>query len=146
MATPSRELPLRITVNNPPANETFAMQTKDAGLVPPVRSDGQTIVFDVTVNVAPGKEGEPNVLGPLAHGSPAERFLYLNSGTLAGDEASCWTRRAKIRTAGITWELVEQTLGAPGRVLEATVNGRARDGGPCCAGIPLLSAWRVAAT
>jgi len=90
------------------------------------------------------REGDdsPNVLGPYAQGTPRDRFIYLNSGTKAGQPDSCFTRRAKIKTEGITWKLVQQVL-ADGAVLETQIEGMARDGGPCYATVPLLGGWKI---
>lgn len=89
--------------------------------------------------------GSPNVLGPYAQGKPDDRFVYLNSGTMAGQPESCFTRRAKIKTKGITWKLVEQALAGEATV-EAQIEGKARDGGPCCATVPLLGGWKISRT
>lgn len=140
-----RELPIRITVLRVPAGVTFAMQRGKDELLSPARVDGESLVFDLSVRVVERKGGgPPNVLGPYAHGTPDDRFLYLNSGTLAGQEGSSWTRRAKIKTKGIDWKLIEQTLATTGAVLEARIEGRAKDGGPCCATVPLLDGgWNM---
>jgi hypothetical protein len=70
--------------------------------------------------------------------------VYVNSGTLAGQVDSRWTRRAKIHLEGISWELIERALASPGTVLEARIAGMARDGGPACATVPLLDGgWRI---
>lgn len=54
------------------------------------------------------------------------------------------TRRAKIKTGSITWKLVKQAL-ADAAVVETQIDGRAGDGGPCCATVPLLGGWKIAA-
>ncbi|HEV7590563.1 MAG TPA: DUF5990 family protein [Longimicrobium sp.] len=139
-------LPLRITVLHPPAGVTLAVQRGKSDLLPPASISTDAVVFELSVRVAPrGEGGEPNLLGPFAHGPPADRFLYVNSGTSAGQPDSCWTRRAKLKTAGIGWALIEEVLGTPGAVLEARIRGAGRDGGPCCATVPLLDGgWHVA--
>lgn len=111
----------------------------------PSKIGAQSLVFDLSIRVAERKAGgAPNVLGPYAQGTPDDRFLYVNSGTMAGQQDTCWTRRAKIKTAGITWQLVAQALASPGAVLEARIDGRARDGGPCCATVPIINGgWKV---
>ena len=144
-----RELPLRITIVGPPRGVTFRLQrgeTRLGDLVPPARETGDEISFDFTVRVS-GKEagGAPSFLGPFAQGRPADRFVYVSSGTLAGQADSCWTRRAKVRLAGITREMVERALADPGAVLEARIGGVAKDGGPVCASTHLLDGgWRIA--
>ncbi|HSU17469.1 DUF5990 family protein [Longimicrobium sp.] len=132
-----RDLPLRIVVVRPPMGVAFAVQRGRDALLPPTRASAGEIVFDLTVRVA-DRGGAVNVLGPFAHGTPADRFVYVSSGTSAGQAGSCWTRRAKVKTAAIDWPLVEAALATPGAVLEARIEGTARDGGPCCATVPLL--------
>jgi hypothetical protein len=138
-----RELPIRIVVLRVPPGVTFAIQRGKHELLPPSRSKHDTLIFDLAVRVAERKAaGSPNVLGPYAQGKPDDRFIYLNSGTMAGQQDSCFTRRAKIKTGGITWTLVKKVL-ADGAVLEAQIEGTAGDGGPCCATVPLLGGWKV---
>ena len=143
-----RELPIRVTVIEPPLDVTFAIQRGKDELLPPSKVGARSLVFDLSIRVADRKAGGAlNVLGPYAQGKPDDRFLYLNSGTMAGQRDSCWTRRAKIKTAGISWKLVEQTFATPGAVLEVQIDGRAKDGGPCCATVPLVNGgWKVCPT
>lgn len=143
-----RELPIRVTVIEPPLGVTFAIQRGKDELLPPSKVSAKSLVFDLSIRVSERKSGgPPNVLGPYAQGKPDDRFLYLNSGTMAGQQDSGWTRRAKIKTAGINWKLIEQTLATPGAVLEAQIHGLAKDGGPCCATVPLVNgAWKVCPT
>jgi hypothetical protein len=138
-----RELPIRITVLHVPPGVTFAIQRGKDELLPPSRSKGGSLIFDLSVRVSERKGGgSANVLGPYAQGKPDDRFIYLNSGTMAGQPESCFTRRAKIKTGGITWQLVERAL-ADKAVVEAEIEGRARDGGPCCATVSLLGGWNI---
>jgi hypothetical protein len=92
------------------------------------------------------ERGVARLLGKLAHGSPSERFLYVCSGTCAGQVHSCWTRRAKIGLSGISSALLQALQAAPSLRLEARFAGRAKDGGPACATVPLLGGWRVVAS
>lgn len=143
-----RELPLRITLVHPPRDVVFCLQRGRTEIVSPVRATGEDLSFDLTVRVRDGRpDGLPNFLGPFTQGPPAGRFVYVNSGTSAGDVASRWTRRAKIQLSGITWPLIEEALAAPDAVLEARIAGTSRDGGPACATVPLLEGgWRIAKT
>jgi hypothetical protein len=137
------ELPIRITVLRAPPGVTFAIQRGKDELLPPSRSTDGSLTFDLSVRVSERNSGgSPNVLGPYAQGKPDDRFIYLNSGTMAGQPESCFTRRAKIKTGGITWQLVKQAL-ADGVIVEAQIEGRAGDGGPCCATVPLLDGWKI---
>ena len=137
------ELPIRITVLHVPPGVTFAIQRGKDELLPPSRSKDGSLIFDLSVRVSERKGGgSPNVLGPYAQGKPDDRFIYLNSGTMAGQAESCFTRRAKIKTSAITWKLVKQAL-ADGARVATQIEGKARDGGPCCATVPLLGGWKI---
>lgn len=138
------ELPLRIVLVSPPKDVMFAIQE---GKVPvrQTRSTGKTISFDLTVQVKE-KDRELRLLGAFAQGPPTARFVYVNSGTLAGSADSCWTRRAKVSLMGIERELVEKVTKTKGAALEARIEGKAKDGGPACASVPLLDGWKVVRT
>jgi hypothetical protein len=139
-----RELPLRITVLHPPAGVDFRLQQRREELVPPVRQTEAEIHFEFTLRVRAAGDGSPVLNGAAAQGPPAGRFVYVNSGTRAGQKGSCWNRRAKVPLATLGWELIEAVLEAPGRVLEARIYGAARDGGPACATVPILGGgWRL---
>ena len=139
------ELPIRITIVRTLEGVKLAVQRGKSELIPPSQVDGDTVSFDFIVRAAERKGGgAPNILGPYAFGTPNDRFFYVGAGTGAGQWESPWRRRAKIKTKGITWALVEQTLARRGAVLEARIDGRAKDGGPSCATVPLLEGgWAV---
>ncbi|HEY9421345.1 MAG TPA: DUF5990 family protein [Thermoanaerobaculia bacterium] len=144
-----RELPLRITVLHPPPGVTFRLQRGQGGkadLVAPTSASAERLTFDLTVRVGNDRQdGPPRLLGPFAQGPPASRFVYVNSGTLAGQAGSCFTRRAKVHLAGISWQLIEEAMSKPDAALEARIRGAAKDGGPACATVPLLDGgWKVA--
>lgn len=141
----NRELPIRVIVLRPPAGVLFAIQRGRSALLAPSRARAESLVFDFSVRIAHQKVGgAPNILGPYVYGTRADPFFYLNSGIMAGQVESSWTRRAKVKTAGISWTLVEQTLATTGAVLEAQVEGQTKDGGPCCGTVPLVGAdWRM---
>lgn len=137
------EIALRITLVDPPLDVAFAMQHGRDQLHEATRATGATLSFDFTVRV---RAATPLVfLGPFTQGPPASRFVYVGSGTSAGDRLSCWTRRAKIPLVGITAALLRELEKNKGAVLEARIAGKSRDGGPACATVPLLDGgWRVA--
>ena len=139
------ELPLRIIVIAPPKGVRFCLQSGKDQLVQPTLSTGADIPFDLTVRVKdPGNDQPPRFLGPFTQGPPDQRFIYVCSGTLAGQKDSPWTRRAKIPLAGISWPLIKSVLKRPATPLHATFQGTAKDGGPSCATVPLIGGWRIA--
>jgi hypothetical protein len=139
------EITLRVVVLHPPAGVAFRMQRGRDGLVDAVSAADGAWVFEAAVRAGGRRaDGGPTLLGPFAHGRPDDRFLYLNSGTYAGQAGSPWGRRAKVRLGGIGWALVERALGDPDVVLEARLEGTGRDGGPAAAGVTLLDGgWRA---
>jgi len=137
------EIPIRITVVKPVAGVTMQVQKGRDELVPPVSLSKDAAVFQFTASVDPDG-GRPNFLGKFAQGPKDARFIYVNSGTYAGQTGTAWARRAKISLMSITAGQVEEVLAKPGRVLEAKIWGSSRDGGPMCASVPLLGGWTVA--
>lgn len=137
------ELRLRINVVNPPEGVRFQMQRGRSELMPPVRESRKALCFDFSVRVGKRAGGEPNFLGPFTQGPPDGRFVYVNSGTLAGQPDSCWTRRAKIPLTSIPWTLIRQAR-AGDAILDTDMPGVGADGGPTCATVKGVS-WRVAA-
>ena len=71
---------------------------------------------------------------------PSRRFVYIAIGTSAGQHSE-WSRRAKIDVHDIPADLL--AMAREGRVLEAILPGRARDGGPACATVRPLQPWRA---
>jgi hypothetical protein len=135
------ELRLRVNVIDPPKGVLFQMQRGRSDLVPPARQSSKALQFDFAVRIGERPNGDPNFLGPFTQGPPEARFVYVNSGTLAGQPDSCWSRRAKIPLTGITWQLIEAAR-REGAALEADVQGRGRDGSPICASIKGIN-WQV---
>lgn len=144
MAPEQASLRLRIVVADPPAGVVFAMQRGRDELVPPTRIESGSLLFDFDLRIGkPLADGRPNFLGPFAQGTPSARFVYVNSGTSAGQLGSPWTRRAKIMLAGIDDALLARTLRKATSRLETRIQGTGKDGGPACATVPLLGGWRL---
>ena len=129
----------------PPPGVRFAVQRDRAGLHPPADVQADALRFDFPLRLgATLPDGAFNFLGEFAQGPREDRFVYINSGTLAGQEGSCWTRRAKLKLASMPRSLVEAAVGAPGGVIEARIPGTMGDGGPVCASIkPQAVTWRL---
>jgi hypothetical protein len=143
-----RELPVRVTVLRPPPGVLFRVQCGKGELAAPSAESSAAISFDLTLRAADTRaDGKPNFLGSFAQGPADGRFLYVNSGTRAGQAGSCWDRRAKVPLGAIGWDLIEQVLASPGSVLEGRIQGTLGDGGPVCASVKLLAdGWRVVAS
>lgn len=140
------QLQLLLVVVAPPPGVRFAIQRGRAELWAPYASDAESIAFAITMPLGPAlADGSFNFRGPFAQGTPADRFVYLNSGTRAGQVGTCWERRAKLKLAGIPRALVETALDNADCAVEARILGRARDGGPVCASVPQHAVtWQLA--
>lgn len=138
-------LRMRIVVENPPAGAHFAVQRGKDALLAASSWEGAEIVFDFPLRLgAPLADGSANFLGEFAQGTPADRFVYINSGTLAGQTNTSWTRRAKLKLAGMPRAFADAAIADRTRVVEARFNGTGSDGGPTCASIKAASVrWQL---
>ena len=135
----------RIIVVTPPRGVAFALQRGKAGkaeAVSAVTSKGNDLIFDFDLVVSAGTK-DRDFSGPFVQGPLGTRFVYISSGTLAGQFGAVWTRRAKISLESITQALIDEAR-SQGAVLETRFAGTAKDGGPACATVPLLGGWRLA--
>jgi hypothetical protein len=132
---------LRLTIQDPVPGVVYSLQDKQNQAVEPVVATSAPLSFDVPVRVAPG----PKFLGTFVRSEgPTRRFVYIAIGTHAGSGAAApWNRRAKIDIHTLPADLLEHALS--GRILEALLPGRAKDGGPACATVRPLDGWRVVA-
>lgn len=133
---------LRIVVMEPPPGVVFALQEGASGLVPPAESASDRLTFECDLNVADIESVPVRLTGPFAQGPVTARFIYVCSGVRAGQVGSCWERRAKVPLAGIKGELLARAF-SEGLALEAAIHGLAKDGGPACASVKLLSGWSL---
>lgn len=135
------EIPFRINVANPLAGVTMMVQNGKDDLLPPSEKSSEKLFFDFDMTVDMAGDA-PNFLGKFAQGPKDARFIYVNSGTYAGQQDTCWARRAKLSLMGIGRSQVEAAIESPGARFEVSVNGVGRDGGPVCASIKGLE-WKV---
>jgi hypothetical protein len=138
------EIPLRIVVRNPPDGVSMQVQRGKDELLPPTETSDGIIAFDLEVQVDLSAD-VPNFLGKYTQGPKDSRFIYVNSGTLAGQSDSCWTRRAKISLMTIGPEQINEVLTRPGSRLEVSLGGVGHGGGPVCASLKPPPVWTVVA-
>jgi Family of unknown function (DUF5990) len=136
-----QELKLRIVLENPPPDIDFGLQQgggNDYQTIQIQRSTTGDLSFEFSVRVREGKEGQPNFLGPFVHGSPQERFVYIDIGTYAGQQNTQWSRRLKVPLKSITWDLIKK-----GGTVETHIAGTGKDGGPTCATPKPFTGWQA---
>ena len=138
-----RQVLARIVVLSPPSGVAFALQVGKGDVARVFVSTGADLHldFDFQVELLPG--GSVRFAGAFVQGPRGGKFVYVNSGTLAGQANSCWTRRAKVSLEPLKWPVVKRAISEPRTLLEARIQGTARDGAPACATVPLLGGgWR----
>lgn len=142
-----KELKLRIVLEAPPTGVDFGLQRgrgSNYETVQVQRSKSKDLFFEFTLKVTEDKRGSPSrLLGPFVQGTPENRFVYIDIGTLAGQKDSCWSRRLKIPLSGITSARLEPAANSPAQVLEARVLGKGKDGSPNCGAPKPFDGWRV---
>ena len=114
-------------------------------LLAPAERTKEKLRFDFEIDVQM-ESGMPNFLGKFSQGPKQSRFIYINSGTYAGQLDSCWGRRAKVSLMDVTAEQIQQIVASPGSRLEISIRGTGTDGGPVCASVKphATSGWKVA--
>ena len=136
-------IPARIVVEAPPPGVAFALQRGRRELDLAIVSEGRDLDFEFSFLAQPGDHDTPRFSGEFVQGPAGGKFVYVNSGTLAGQFGSCWTRRAKVGLQTLTWATLERVAAEPGSFLLARIAGSGRDGGPACGTVPLLDrGWR----
>lgn len=134
-------LPIRIVVSKPLAGVAMQVQGGRDELLPPAKASDEQLVFDLTLNVDLSST-IPNFLGKFAQGPKGGRFIYVNSGTYAGQQHTCWSRRAKLSLMSITSQQIDEIMAGNGVVLQTSFPGVGPDGGPTCASVKGIE-WRV---
>jgi len=106
---------------------------KGQDVVDDVLAESDGVTFTATLRVGGRKTGEPNFLGPYAHGKPEDRFLYLCWGER---EAEMWELigRAKISLTRLGWSCLNKAweAGEPIMLSVAMTDSR---GGPACGSV-----------
>lgn len=134
-----QDVKFRIVVADPLPGVAMQVQRGKAELLAPAKK-GSSLVFDfeITVDLS---GASPNFLGKYSQGPKDARFVYVNSGTYAGQHATPWGRRAKLSLMSITKEQIEKALKTGSRI-ETIMPGVGRDGGPTCASVKGIE-WKV---
>jgi hypothetical protein len=135
------EVPFRIVVKAPLPGVTMMVQRGKDELLPPSSTAGDALIFDLDISTDLSGDS-PNFLGKYSQGPKNDRFVYVNSGRQAGQERTCWDRRAKLSLMSISKEQVEDVLSSSKARLETSFNGTGGDGGPTCASVKGIE-WRV---
>ena len=99
--------------------------------------------FEATVKGDSKKDALPKLSGPFIQGPTNNKFIYIDIGTYAGQKNTPWSRRLKIPLTKITWEQINKLNSNNKLVLETTVPGTGKDGGPNCATVKPFDGWYI---
>ena len=133
----------RIVVRDPLPGVELRLQRGRDELVPPVERTAEATTFEFRLDADVGVDGGVRLRGPEVQGPREKRFVYVNAGTYAGQHDSPWGVRAKVPLTGLR-AAVAAASGRPGVVIEGTIDGRGRGGGPAAATVALLGGgWEV---
>ena len=138
------KIAIRLNVLNPPKGVAMRVQKGRDELLEPSSDSSKALVFDfpITVDLS---DKTPNFLGEFAQGPKTARFVYVNSGTYAGQADSCWGRRAKISLIAINSVQIRELLKSDNARLELSFEATGgRDGGPVCGSLRSLGkGWQI---
>ena len=135
------EIPIRIRVLDPVDGVTMQVQRGKCELLSPVKRSRKELVFEFPMT-ADISGDMPNFLGAYAQGPRDSRFVYVNSGSYAGQTGTSWNRRAKLTLMDITRRQIEEIVNSANKRLEVSFEGTGRDGGPTCASVKGVE-WKV---
>jgi Family of unknown function (DUF5990) len=135
------QIPIRIIVNKPLTGVVMKVQRGRDELLPSAKANDDKLVFDLTLDVDLSG-ATPNFLGKYAQGPKDARFIYVNSGTYAGQTGTCWSRRAKLSLTNVTARQIAEVVNGNSIVLQTSFPGTGRDGGPTCASVKGIE-WKV---
>lgn len=86
---------------------------------------------------------DPDFSGPLVQGPRGSRFIYIDIGGVARQFGTIWTRRLKIPLTGISWSLVTASTTNKPALLQTSIPGIGKDGGPNCATVKPFPGWHL---
>ena len=140
------EITLQIILVKPTPQVVFGLQKGSGSKYEtvqkqiPVSSD-LSFKFTIKVKSDSLRENLPKFSGSFVQGPADNQFVYIDIGTYAGQSDTIWSRRLKIPLTGITWKDIDSLSG--NSMLQASVPGTGRDGGPNCATVKSFGGWQL---
>lgn len=140
------EIALQIILIKPTPNVVFGLQKGSGNDYETVQkqistSNDLTFTFIIKVKGDRSKDKLPKLSGSFVQGSADNKFVYIDIGTYAGQSDTMWSRRLKIPLTGITWTDIDSLSG--NSMLQSSVPGTGRDGGPNCATVKPFGGWHL---
>lgn len=146
--TMESEITFQIVLLKPTPDVDFGLQ-KGSGsnyeTVQKQRSGSKDLSFNLTINIKgdKAKDKSPKLTGSFVQGPTNGKFIYIDIGTYAGQTGTLWARRLKVPLTGITWKEIDQLIANPMLIMETSVPGTGKDGGPNCATVKPFNGWKI---
>ncbi len=140
------EITLQIILIKPTPGVVFGLQKGSGSKYETVQkqiptSNDLTFTFTIKAQGERSKDKLPKLSGSFVQGSAENRFVYIDIGTYAGQPGTVWSRRLKIPLTGITWKDIDSLNGKS--ILQTSVPGTGKDGGPNCATVKPFAGWHL---
>ena len=140
------QITLQIILVRPTKDVDFGLQKgsgRDYETIQKQRYISKDLLFSFEATVKGDRKTDllPKLSGPFVQGPTNSKFLYIDIGTYAGQTGTSWSRRLKIPLTGITWQQVDELNANNKLVLETSVPGTGKDGGPNCATVKPFVGW-----
>ena len=140
------EITLQIILIKPTPEVVFGLQKGSGSNYETVQkqipvSNDLTFTFTIKVKGDRSKDKLPKFSGSFVQGSADNKFVYIDIGTCAGQSGTIWSRRLKIPLTGIAWKDIDSL--SANSMLQTTVPGTGRDGGPNCATVKPFGGWHL---
>jgi hypothetical protein len=140
------EITLQIILIKPTPEVVFGLQKGSGSNYETVQkqiptSNNLAFTFTIKVKGDRSKDKFPKLSGSFVQGSADNKFVYIDIGTYAGQSDTIWSRRLKIPLTGITWKDIDSLPN--NSMLQTSVSGTGRDGGPNCATVKPFAGWHL---
>jgi hypothetical protein len=137
---------LQIILVKPTSGVVFGLQKGSGNNYETVQkqipaSNDLSFTFAINVKGDRGKDEFPKFSGSFVQGPAGSKFVYIDIGGCAGQPHTVWSRRLKVPLTGITWKDIDSLSG--NSILQATVPGTGKDGGPNCATVKPFGGWHL---
>ena len=140
----SKEISLRIVLQNSVNGILYGLQKGKGPKYETVKAqlgNGQDLTFDFTVHVKEANGLLPTIAGPFVQGPAGNRFIYIGTGSYAGQPGASWSGRMKVPLSEDTFQ---NTLSDEANsCLYCIVPGRNEDGKPVFATVKPFAGWSV---
>ena len=140
------EITLQIILVSPTPKVVFGLQSGSGNNYETIQkqiSTSKDLSFTFSIKVKGDRSTDPfpKFAGSFVQGPAGNKFVYIDIGTAAGQFDTIWSRRLKVPLTGITWKDIDSLSG--NSILQTSVPGTGRDGGPNCATVKPFNGWHL---